>query len=185
MFTYSRSGVRSPVLQKTHRVEEQIHGKSNEDYSFFFGIAWKFGEVYQLMCHPRHLTVIQNCEGLGLISAEGMGFLKGRSRDGYSNIYRAASPLVRLLEGEEKQISESHDVHFQWIPSHVNIFGNEQVDLLAKEGCNASPPISSTLTYSEHQSWVKFEILKECWTHPTITGTKANIQDPHSYLNVA
>ncbi|GFY17717.1 hypothetical protein TNCV_1074521 [Trichonephila clavipes] len=37
---------------------------------------------------------------------------------------------------------------------------NEQMDLLAKEGCNASPPISSTLTYSEHQSRVKSEILK-------------------------
>ncbi|GFT96005.1 RNase H domain-containing protein [Trichonephila clavipes] len=64
------------------------------------------------------------------------------------------------------QISESHDVHFQWIPSHANIFGNEQVDLLAKEGCNASPPISSTLTYSEHQSRVKSESLKEWRTPP-------------------
>ncbi|GFX22391.1 transposable element Tcb2 transposase [Trichonephila clavipes] len=60
---------------------------------------------------------------------------------------------------------QSQDVHFQWIPSHVNIFGYEQVDLLAKEGCNASPPISSTLTYSEHQSRVKSEILKE-WRTP-------------------
>ncbi|GFV30661.1 RNase H domain-containing protein [Trichonephila clavipes] len=60
-----------------------------------------------------------------------------------------------------RQISKSHDVHLQWIPSHVNIFGNEQADLLPKEGCNASPPISSTLTYSEHQSRVKSEILKE------------------------
>ncbi|GFX39152.1 RNase H domain-containing protein [Trichonephila clavipes] len=63
------------------------------------------------------------------------------------------------------QISESHDVHFQWIPSHVNIFRNEQADLLAKENCNASPPIFSTLTYSEHQSRVKSEILKE-WSTP-------------------
>ncbi|GFX19829.1 RNase H domain-containing protein [Trichonephila clavipes] len=63
------------------------------------------------------------------------------------------------------QISESHDVHFQWIPSHVNIFGNEQVDLLAKEVCNASPPISSTLTLSKHQSRVQSEILKK-WRNP-------------------
>ncbi|GFU33132.1 RNase H domain-containing protein [Trichonephila clavipes] len=64
------------------------------------------------------------------------------------------------------QISESHDVHFQWILSYVNIFGNEQADLLAKEGCNPSPPISSTLTYSEHESRVKSEIFKEWRTPP-------------------
>ncbi|GFX93620.1 putative RNA-directed DNA polymerase from transposon BS [Trichonephila clavipes] len=83
------------------------------------------------------------------------------------------------------QISESHDVHFQWIPSHVNIFGNEQANLLTKEGCNASPPIFSTLTYSEHRSRVKSEILRSGGPRPTITGMKANIQDRHSYLNVA
>ncbi|GFV76187.1 RNase H domain-containing protein [Trichonephila clavipes] len=53
-----------------------------------------------------------------------------------------------------------------WIPSHVNIFGNEQVDLLDKEGCNASSAISLTLTYSEDQSRVKSEILKEWRTPP-------------------
>ncbi|GFX91201.1 RNase H domain-containing protein [Trichonephila clavipes] len=64
------------------------------------------------------------------------------------------------------QISESHDVHFQWIPSHINIFGNEQADILTKEGWNASPPISSTLAYSEHQSRIRSEILKEWRTLP-------------------
>ncbi|GFV08143.1 putative RNA-directed DNA polymerase from transposon BS [Trichonephila clavipes] len=34
-----------------------------------------------------------------------------------------------------KLISKHHDVHFQWIPSHVDIFGNEQADRLAREGC--------------------------------------------------
>ncbi|GFV69932.1 transposable element Tc3 transposase [Trichonephila clavipes] len=65
-----------------------------------------------------------------------------------------------------RQISKSHDVHFHWISSHVNIFVNEQEDLLAIEGCNASPPISSTFAYSEHQSRVKSEILKEWRTPP-------------------
>ncbi|GFS95644.1 hypothetical protein TNCV_886021 [Trichonephila clavipes] len=48
----------------------------------------------------------------------------------------------------------------------ITNFGNKQEDLLSKEGCNASPPISSTLTYSEHQSRVKSEILKEWRTPP-------------------
>ncbi|GFY14496.1 RNase H domain-containing protein [Trichonephila clavipes] len=65
-----------------------------------------------------------------------------------------------------RQASESHDMHFHWIPSPVNIFGNEQADHPSKEGCNASPPISLTLTYSEHQSRVKSEILKDWRTTP-------------------
>ncbi|GFV47053.1 RNase H domain-containing protein [Trichonephila clavipes] len=33
-----------------------------------------------------------------------------------------------------KLISKHHDVHFQWIPSHVDIFGNEQADPLSQRG---------------------------------------------------
>ncbi|GFU80496.1 RNase H domain-containing protein [Trichonephila clavipes] len=103
----------------------------------------------------------------------------------YNRITVGDKAGVSILQ-KLRQISDSHDVHFQWIPSHVNIFGNEQADFLAKDGCNASPPISSTLTYSEHQSRVKSEILRDWRTpRPTITGMKANIQDPHTYCNVA
>ncbi|GFV60014.1 RNase H domain-containing protein [Trichonephila clavipes] len=83
----------------------------------------------------------------------------------YNGITVGDKAGVSILQ-KLRQISESHDVHFQWISSHVNIFGNEQVDFLAKEVCNASPPISSTLTYSEHQSRVKSDILKEWRTPP-------------------
>ncbi|GFV09456.1 RNase H domain-containing protein [Trichonephila clavipes] len=76
-----------------------------------------------------------------------------------------------------RQISESRDIPFQWIPSHVNIFGNEQADLLAKEGCNASPPISSTLTFSEHQSRIKSEILKEWKIFALCTKTQQTSPD--------
>ncbi|GFX00626.1 hypothetical protein TNCV_2236331 [Trichonephila clavipes] len=57
---------------------------------------------------------------------------------------------------------ESHDVHLKWTSTHII---NEQVVLLAKEDCNAFPNIFSTLTYSEHQSRAKSEILKE-WRSP-------------------
>ncbi|GFY02263.1 RNase H domain-containing protein [Trichonephila clavipes] len=41
-----------------------------------------------------------------------------------------------------KLISKHHDVHFQWIPSHVDIFGNEQADRLAREGCSPNNLLS-------------------------------------------
>ncbi|GFU83757.1 transposable element Tcb2 transposase [Trichonephila clavipes] len=51
-----------------------------------------------------------------------------------------------------KLISKHHDVHFQWIPSHVDIFGNEQADRLAREGCSLLTTSSPAITYSELQS---------------------------------
>ncbi|GFS66986.1 uncharacterized protein TNCV_2527781 [Trichonephila clavipes] len=35
-----------------------------------------------------------------------------------------------------KHISQHHDIHFQWIPSLAELYGNEMADKLAKEGCN-------------------------------------------------
>ncbi|GBM49986.1 hypothetical protein AVEN_210095-1 [Araneus ventricosus] len=48
-----------------------------------------------------------------------------------------------------KSLSVSYRIHLQWIPSHVNIQGNEIADALAKaSGDDASVP-SAPLTYSE------------------------------------
>ncbi|GBM19856.1 hypothetical protein AVEN_186134-1 [Araneus ventricosus] len=42
-----------------------------------------------------------------------------------------------------------HDVHFQWIPSHLDIHGNELADNLAKEGSSHPIPSSSKITFLE------------------------------------
>ncbi|GFX00461.1 RNase H domain-containing protein [Trichonephila clavipes] len=64
-----------------------------------------------------------------------------------------------------KLISKHHDVHFQWIPSHVDIFGNEQADRLAREGCSLLTTSSPAITYSEHQSKINRQLSKE-WKIP-------------------
>ncbi|GBN77835.1 hypothetical protein AVEN_191898-1 [Araneus ventricosus] len=48
-----------------------------------------------------------------------------------------------------KLTSLHHDVHFQWIPSHVDIHGNKLVDNLAKEGSSHPIPSSSEITLLE------------------------------------
>ncbi|GFX17813.1 RNase H domain-containing protein [Trichonephila clavipes] len=64
-----------------------------------------------------------------------------------------------------KLISKHHDVHFQWIPSHVDIFGNEQADRLAREGCSLLTTSSPAITYSKHQSKINRQLSKE-WKIP-------------------
>ncbi|GFV91128.1 RNase H domain-containing protein [Trichonephila clavipes] len=69
-----------------------------------------------------------------------------------------------------KLISKHHDVHFQWIPSHVDIFGNEQADRLAREGCSLLTTSSPAITYSEHQSKIYRQLSKEWKFLPPTTG---------------
>ncbi|GBL74192.1 hypothetical protein AVEN_231069-1 [Araneus ventricosus] len=48
-----------------------------------------------------------------------------------------------------KSLSVSYRIHLQWIPSHVNIEGNEIADALAKAGADDASVPSAPLTYSE------------------------------------
>ena len=48
-----------------------------------------------------------------------------------------------------KSISQQHKVHFQWVPSHVDIHGNEVADTLAGEELEHPVPSTQELTYQE------------------------------------
>lgn len=64
-----------------------------------------------------------------------------------------------------KLLSKSHDIHLQWIPSHVDLEGNETADTLAKAGaCETTEPLAP-LTFLEFFSRVK-SINKTTWFVP-------------------
>ncbi|GBM77056.1 hypothetical protein AVEN_79065-1 [Araneus ventricosus] len=48
-----------------------------------------------------------------------------------------------------KSLSVSYQIHLQWIPSHVNIQGNEIADALSKAGADDASVPSEPLTYLE------------------------------------
>ena len=81
-----------------------------------------------------------------------------------------------------KKISQNHDVHLQWIPSHVNISGNEVADRLAKEGSEGETATGSSLTHQELYS-NEGSKLNLIWCIPLVhqwyTGTS-----PGTLLNV-
>ncbi|GFX45043.1 putative RNA-directed DNA polymerase from transposon BS [Trichonephila clavipes] len=72
-----------------------------------------------------------------------------------------------------KELSQQHEIYFQWIPSHIGLFGNDTADLLAKEGVTENLMSRRTLTFSEIFSKTK-SLIQELWktppTHPGIIG---------------
>ncbi|PRD21011.1 UNVERIFIED_CONTAM: hypothetical protein NCL1_53034 [Trichonephila clavipes] len=58
---------------------------------------------------------------------------------------------VPILE-KLKRLSSSREIHLQWVPSHVNIAGNEIADSLVKDGSTQSTINSAPLIYSELHS---------------------------------
>ncbi|GBN88233.1 hypothetical protein AVEN_20395-1 [Araneus ventricosus] len=64
-----------------------------------------------------------------------------------------------------KSLSVSYGIHLQWIPSHVNIQGNEIADVLAKAGSDDASVASAPLTYLELFSRAKSR-NKTIWLIP-------------------
>ncbi|GBN39057.1 hypothetical protein AVEN_186379-1 [Araneus ventricosus] len=64
-----------------------------------------------------------------------------------------------------KSLSVSYRIHLQWIPSHVNIQGNEIADGLAKASADDSSVPSARLTYLELFSRAKSR-NKAIWLIP-------------------
>ncbi|GFX67758.1 RNase H domain-containing protein [Trichonephila clavipes] len=64
-----------------------------------------------------------------------------------------------------KTIAKYRDVHFQWIPSHVNVPGNEVVDFLAKRGSSEFATTNYALKYREIYSLMKIKD-KQVWMAP-------------------
>ncbi|GFX51278.1 RNase H domain-containing protein [Trichonephila clavipes] len=48
-----------------------------------------------------------------------------------------------------KRLSLSHQIHFQWISSHVDIAGNKIMDILARAGDGETITLTAPLTYLE------------------------------------
>ncbi|XP_055939664.1 uncharacterized protein LOC129969228 [Argiope bruennichi] len=73
-----------------------------------------------------------------------------------------------------KLISLQHDIHFQWIPSHVDLLGNEIADRLAKKGSSLATSSSAELTHLELFSQAKFLNKKNWMVPPTHDWYRAN-----------
>ncbi|GFX71696.1 RNase H domain-containing protein [Trichonephila clavipes] len=76
---------------------------------------------------------------------------------------RTGTDILKIL----KRLSLSHQIHFQWIPSHVNIAGNEIADSLARAGAGETTTPAAPLTYLELFSKYKAK-NKAIWMIPPV-----------------
>ncbi|GFW84262.1 RNase H domain-containing protein, partial [Trichonephila clavipes] len=64
-----------------------------------------------------------------------------------------------------KRLSTSHQIHLQWIPSHIDLEGNEIADSLVNDGACEIPKLSAHLTFLEIFSRTKHQ-NKTAWITP-------------------
>ncbi|GFV03513.1 RNase H domain-containing protein [Trichonephila clavipes] len=71
--------------------------------------------------------------------------------------------ILSLLD----DLSSGHSIHFQWIPSHVGIEGNERADFLARTAAVEGVSPRGNLTFSEISTISKLELNRQIKTPPS------------------
>ncbi|GFY48826.1 hypothetical protein TNIN_179981 [Trichonephila inaurata madagascariensis] len=71
---------------------------------------------------------------------------------------------IRIIN-KLRTTAKYRDVHFQWIPSHVNVPGNDVVDFLDKRCCSEIATTDYALTYREIYCLMKIKD-KKVWMAP-------------------
>ena len=100
---------------------------------------------------------------------------------------RSTHPLVREIQDWLFRLSVRHkSVCFCWIPSHVGIPGNEQVDSLARTASLSGRPSSPNLPVSDYYPPFKsflYDRWQSFWSH--LTGNKLRTVKPtvHPWSN--
>ncbi|GFV67963.1 RNase H domain-containing protein [Trichonephila clavipes] len=130
----------------------------------------------QLIRNPENCSVLRS----ELIATdEGFKFILNRTDSSNIWILTDSRSVIQRLQGwtrvddlmsiriinKLRTIAKYRDVHFQWIPSHVNVPGNEVADFLAKRGYFEIATTDYALTYREIYTLMKIKD-KQVWIAP-------------------
>ncbi|GFX36946.1 uncharacterized protein TNCV_1174481 [Trichonephila clavipes] len=122
----------------------------------------------------------------GIVIRSNVGCLEKMQSAVIAAFFHSCSSNKNPMHGNVQQgktVGASIKKHYvMWIPSHVDIFGNEQADRLAREGCSLLTTSSPAITYSEHQSKINRQLSKE-WKIPPSHHWYA-AREPGSFLDL-
>ncbi|GFV58381.1 RNase H domain-containing protein [Trichonephila clavipes] len=76
-----------------------------------------------------------------------------------------------------RDLSSGHSIHFQWIPSHVGIEGNERDDFLARTAAVEGVSPRGNLTFSEICTISELELNRQINVHGTLLNVRASPLD--------
>lgn len=82
-----------------------------------------------------------------------------------SNWNKAGDKTSVSILNKIKQLSNRRKIFIQWIPSHIGLFGNENADLLAKQGASDSTISTRPLTFPEICSRIR-TTNRQLWNIP-------------------
>ncbi|GBM37152.1 hypothetical protein AVEN_205592-1 [Araneus ventricosus] len=150
----------SAIYVKTHNQEIKIQ-RRNPDFCSVF--------------RSELIAVDEGLDSLASFSCSDEIWILTDSRSSIqhlANWHRARDNTGMNILIKLKSLSVSYRIHLQWIPSHVNIQGNEIADALANAGADDASVLSAPLTYLELFSKTKSRNKTVWLIHRCITGIR-------------
>ncbi|GBM99919.1 hypothetical protein AVEN_248276-1 [Araneus ventricosus] len=133
----------SGIYITTHNQELKIQRRNPEFYSVF---------------RSDLIAIDEGLDSLSSFSCSIEIWIQTDSRSSIQHLaywHRVKDNTGMNILNKLKSLSVSYRIHLQWIPSHVNIQGNEIADALAKAGADDVSVPSAPLTYLDLFSGAK------------------------------
>ncbi|GFT71927.1 RNase H domain-containing protein [Trichonephila clavipes] len=132
---HSRSG--SGIYTKSQNYSSHTKLRSSDDCSVFLS------ELIAVDTFLKDALSIPGPKSIWIIS------VRRSAIQHLSNLHREGNNTRVAILDKLKRILSFREIQLQWVPSHINIAGNEIADALAKDGAAQPTMYSAHLTYSE------------------------------------